>query len=330
MDGRSNLEHAGRFMRTKPQIYVLPVVGGLTRRFKAPAMPTVIVHGGVGNQLFQYAVGRTLSLKTGTELTLETSKVDCSPRTLHLPQFSMQGHLVQDPMEERPFLKGRFKLYTLLRRVSPRIALQTCRVHRDLERPRHFSPPVLAAPGPSLLYGYYQSEKYFRPIADTVREELVLREGPDGANRKWMSRIEGERSVSVHVRRGDYTGTGWALPAAYYRSAIREMGRTIQRPRLFFFSDEMDWVNAHIDELLPDGVAREDIRCVKGNEETPCEDLRLMKSCAHNIISNSTFSWWGAWLNRKADKTVLAPARWLRGRTQNSDIVPERWRTVDF
>jgi len=299
-------------------------------------MPTVIVHGGVGNQLFQYAVGRTLSLKTGTELYLETSTFarssapDRPSRTLRLPQFSVRGHFIRAPLSERPFLKGRFKLYALLRRVSPRCALQTCRVHRNLRRPRHFAPHVLAAPGSSLLYGYYQSEKYFRPIADTLRAELALQSGPNEANRKWKARVEGERSVSVHVRRGDYTRQGWALPAAYYRSAIQEMRRTIHQPRLFFFSDEMDWVQAHIGELLPDGVGRDEVQCVEGNTGSACEDLRLMKSCAHNIISNSTFSWWGAWLNRNTDKTVLAPARWLRGRTEDSDIIPERWKTVSF
>ncbi|WP_423816350.1 alpha-1,2-fucosyltransferase [Salinibacter grassmerensis] len=299
-------------------------------------MPTVIVHGGVGNQLFQYAAGRALSLKTGARLYLETSTFARSSasggvsRTLRLPRFSVQGQLIRDSVEDRALLEGRFKLYTLLRRASPRLALQTCRVHRDLECPRHFAPHVLEAPGSSLLYGYYQSERYFRPVADTLRTELTLRDGPDGENQRWKSRIEEEKSVSVHVRRGDYTRQGWTLPPAYYRSAIQEMRRTIERPRLFFFSDEMDWVTAHIGALLPDGISHENVRFVEGNEERACEDLRLMKACSHNIISNSTFSWWGAWLNRNERKTVLAPAQWLPGRARDSDIIPERWRTVDF
>ena len=174
-------------------------------------MPTVILQGGLGNQLFQYAVGRSFSLKTGTKLYLEistfarSSNSNLPPRTLHLPNFAIQGEIIQKPIENAPLLKGRFKLFSLLSRVNPKLATRICRVHKDLQNSRRFTPYVLNIPGNAFLYGHYQSEKILSFVQKDDAEGAFLQNKPSGINQKWKSQIEVKKSVGVHVRRGGYT-----------------------------------------------------------------------------------------------------------------------------
>jgi hypothetical protein len=300
-------------------------------------MPTVILQGGLGNQLFQYAVGRSLSLKTGTKLYLETSTFARSsnsnlpPRTLHLPKFAIQGEIIQKPIENAPLLKGRFKLFSLLSRVNPELAARICRVHKDLQDSRRFTPYVLNIPGNAFLYGYYQSEKYFHSSRKMIRKELFLQNKPSGINQKWKSQIERKKSVGVHVRRGDYTRQGWTLPVEYYQSAIKRLKYTTKSLNIFFFSDNIEWVKENTRRILPGTFSLEKTNYIDFNSiHDPHKDLWLMSSCTHNIISNSTFSWWGAWLNYNEEKRVIAPAYWIRDRADRLDIIPNRWEVVDW
>lgn len=301
-------------------------------------MPTVILQGGLGNQLFQYAVGRSLSLKTGSRLYLETSTFKRSPnpnlppRTLHLPSYAIQAETIHHSIEKSLLLNGRLKLFSLLSRINPELATRICRVHKDLQDPHRFTPYVLDIPGNVFLYGYYQSEKYFRSIREVLLEELSLRNKPSGINRKWRAHIDEKRSVGVHIRRGDYVEQGWTLPTEYYRSSIERLNYNINKGlHLFFFSDNIGWVKENTRRILPDNFPKEKASYVNRNENKEAhKDLWLMSGCTHNIISNSTFSWWGAWLNQNKEKTVFAPAYWIRNRVENLDIIPDRWKTIDW
>lgn len=300
-------------------------------------MPTVTLQGGLGNQLFQYAVGRCISLKTGLKLYLEVSKFaqssdsDLPTRAFRLSEFAVQGEVIRNPIKEDALLKGRFRLFSIVSKITPKLAGRISGVHKDLESPRRFAPHVLELPGNAYLYGYYQSEKYFRPVQETLQEEISLRREPNGINREWKYRVEEEKSVAIHLRRGDYVDKGWTLPIGYYRSAIEEIYRTNSNMHLFFFSDDIGWVREKRRNLLPKGISHGSVSYVDCNgPENAHKDLWLMKSCSHNIVSNSTFSWWGAWLNQNKEKKVLAPAYWIRDHVENLDIVPDRWKVVDW
>lgn len=203
-------------------------------------------------------------------------------------------------------------------------------MHKD-QTPHRFAPQILKAPGDSVLYGYYQSEQYFSSIRDLLREEISPSAKLPKAGRPWKERVEQTTSVAVHVRRGDYVDQGWTLPAEYYRSAINAVQSLRGTIELFFFSDDMAWVREHIDVLLPDRGVAPTVHYVDCNDGAAvANDLVLMKSCRHQIIANSTLSWWGAWLNRHDEKTVLAPAYWIREPVDDIDIIPDRWETVDW
>jgi hypothetical protein len=221
-------------------------------------------------------------------------------------------------------------LFSLLGPIVPELATQVCNVHRDRHSQR-FAPHVLDLPGDVLLFGHYQSEKYFWDFRDNLLTELSVQKKPSPKNRTWMEKIETSNSLGIHVRRGDYINQGWVLPVEYYRLAIKETRNRVNDVNLFFFSDDIKWVREHTQRMLPDGFPSSKVHYVDCNDgEEAYEDLRLMQSCHHNIIANSTFSWWGAWLNQYDEKLVFAPAYWIRDHVGNLDIIPKRWSTIDW
>lgn len=181
-----------------------------------------------------------------------------------------------------------------------------------------------------LLYfkGFYQSERFFCGIKDDVREAFTF--DKRNANERSLRLLEqigsDANAVSLHIRRGDYllpkhwetTGSICQLP--YYQNAIAEMNQRMNHPSYYVFSDDIPWVR----ENLP----LENVVYVDWNKgEDSWQDMMLMSCCRHHIICNSTFSWWGAWLNPREDKIVIAPNRWFR-HCETPNIYPAGWLTV--
>lgn len=184
---------------------------------------------------------------------------------------------------------------------------------------------------PLIYYkGFYQSEKYFGAVSQRVRETFVFDENKaNEKTRQLMARINSDdRSVSLHVRRGDYlqakhwktTGSVCGLP--YYKNAVLKINEMVNNPSYYIFSDDMEWVR----ENLP----MEHAIYVDWNVgEDSWQDMMLMSCCRHNVICNSTFSWWGAWLNPGMGKIVIAPERWF-SHVDTPDIYPENWIKVSL
>lgn len=189
---------------------------------------------------------------------------------------------------------------------------------------------VLTLPGDATIMGYWQTERYFSDYSKLLREEISVREPISEKNRRWQKRILEDDSISVHVRRGDYVRLGWSLPKRYYQNAINRVYQQTGASSLYFFSDDIEWVKEHTKELLPDSGDLEThyVECNDG--ETAYEDLRLMRTCNHHIVANSSFSWWGAWLDTKDSKYVVAPIHWVHDSVYQLDIVPDRWEIVGW
>ena len=181
-----------------------------------------------------------------------------------------------------------------------------------------------------LLYfkGFYQSERFFADIKDEVRESFTF--DKNKANSRSLNMLEildkDENAVSLHIRRGDYlqpkhwatTGSVCQLP--YYQNAIAEMSRRVASPSYYIFSDDIAWVK----ENLP---LQNAVYIDWNTDEDSWQDMMLMSHCKHHIICNSTFSWWGAWLNPNMDKTVIVPSRWFQ-HSEAPDIYPTGWIKV--
>ena len=278
--------------------------------------------GGLGNQLFQYASARAVSLRRGVPLVLDARHYKAGDRFAYgLDHFAIQARIGDDP--DLPPARGRPVPYFLWRtlKLKPRFLREDGlgfneAIHR-------------AAPG-SYLHGYLQTERYFADQEPQLRRELAIVTPPSDENRRWLDHIASVPSVSLHVRRGDYVSNEKAdrshgtCTLDYYRNAVRLVAEQItEEPVFFIFSDDPDWARENIDVGFETHVAGH-------NDFTRnYEDLRLMSACRNHIIANSSFSWWGAWLDASPDKIVVTPERWFAdpGLT-NPDIVPESWRRV--
>ncbi len=164
-----------------------------------------------------------------------------------------------------------------------------------------------------------------RYCADEIRAEFELEEAPSQRNRELIERVEATNSLSLHVRRGDYVSheaTGrfhGLMPLSYYREAVELVTERAGRAEIFVFSDDIDWCKREF--TIPECKLHYVDHNSRGSE-----DMRLMSSCRHHILANSSFSWWGAWLNRDPEKIVVAPTRWFRDLSiDTSDLLPESW-----
>lgn len=277
------------------------------------------LHGGLGNQLFQYAVGRAVSLRSGSDLLLDARQyTKDNPFSYDLAHFAIAGRVASNaelpPGKDQPLAYARWRMLG----GSPRFVR---------ERGLGFNERIETIGQDCYLHGYFQSERYFAAIEQTLRTDLSFTAPPSQANVRMADRIRGGPSVSLHIRRGDYVSsakarsTHGAPELGYYRRALEEIRTRSGRDAVvYLFSNDPDWVreNMRLDaELAP--VAINDGR-------TAYEDLRLMSLCDHHVIANSTFSWWGAWLNPSENKIVIAPEQWFASpKLSNPDITPAGW-----
>lgn len=177
--------------------------------------------------------------------------------------------------------------------------------------------------GECYISGYFQSPGYFSSIREILLEEFQLKQESSLAYLKIKMQIDRKDSIAIHVRRGDYVDTGVNLQWEYYRKAIGYMEEKLTGPVYYIFSDEISWVK----EKLGTGV-----NIVYVNEDgnmTDCEELSLMSKCRHFIISNSSFSWWGAWLGTYQEKIVVVPAHWTRG-NEIRDVILQEWIKIEY
>ncbi len=272
--------------------------------------------GGAGNQLFQYAIGRALADRLGCELVLDTRYVagsadrgDCFD---HFARARFERNVDLPPAKSDGLL--RYGLWRAFGR-DPKFRR---------EQGLGFDPAVLDLPSNSYLHGYWQSEKYFTAIADALRRDLAFTTPLDAANADMARQIGAAPTpVAVHVRRGDYIASGsfTACSPDYYRRAVGHLHKALATPlTCFVFSNDPSWARDNLD------LGQETVIVDLNDETTGHFDMQLMSLCAHNIIANSTFSWWGAWLNANPEKQVIAPRDWFaKDALSNPDICPDGW-----
>jgi hypothetical protein len=286
--------------------------------------------GGLGNQMFQYAASRALSLERDVPLYLDVQ--DFKGYALH------NGYELSRVFNINTQLAGNAELKQVLgwRAYSP--------IRKKLYRPQlskfrgkrmfvdtQFSTwrQIKEVPNDCYLMGNWQTEHYFKDFQDAIRADFSFRLPPAGRNAVLSEQISGDVAVSLHVRRGDYVANPTALAhhglcsLNYYRQAIDHISARVANPVFYIFSDDIPWVR----ENLQIDYSCHYIDHNKGDESY--NDMRLMSLCKHHIIANSSFSWWGAWLNARADKIVVAPQRWVLSDFDTSDIVPAGWVKIE-
>jgi hypothetical protein len=298
-------------------------------------MIIVRLQGGIGNQMFQYAAGRALAIRNNTFLKIDLSYLkkgilgeNVDYRNYGLNRFLITENIIDD--EELLFFIRRSKLYSKLK-ISwlNRITGNRIPISKIINQKGHgYDPSFKTLSGNSYLVGYWQSTRFFEGQEETIKQDLRFKDLPDQKNAELLDRIIKCESVSVHIRRGDFknlpvlglTGSG------YYFKAIKYLVDRLNNPVLFFFSDEMNWVKENFNSLNS-GC---EVIYIDVNNSAGCEadDLRLMSASKHNIIGNSTFGWWGAWLNNNPDKIIIAPERLFADPSINNELqgmIPDSW-----
>ncbi len=254
-------------------------------------MITVYIMGGIGNQLFQYAAARRLAHKLNTELKLDTTFYEHDNlRSYALNLFNIKETIATPEEIQRA------------RKFSKESGLGVEPFGTN------FMPEVLNYPDNVWLYGYWANEIYFADIADILRREFTLKNSLSPAAQRWKEKIlAAQCSVSLHFRHGDYAynsvindAQSRIIPLDYYYHCIELLQREYKNLTLFIFSDNLNWLKENFRSDLP-------TEFVEGEDLQDVEELYLMSLCKHNIIANSTFSWWGAWLNQNPDKKVFSP-----------------------
>ena len=291
-------------------------------------MIIVKLMGGLGNQLFQYAAGRSLSYKHAVPLKIDTDfLLDRSPRenftyrNLELVNF----HTIQEQATS-----DEIRLYAKKSRITQffnKSLFKRVIIDYYVEKSFRFNPEFQHLSANTYLNGYWQTEKYFSDIRSLLLEEFTPVDSQVPQNILIMDQIKRQNAISVHIRRGDYL-SNTAINAYhgvcdiyYYLDAIELIAAKVNDPILYFFSDDIEWARSEFGslpyhcEFISHNIGAKSF-----------EDLRLMSACKHNIIANSSFSWWGAWLNSNPQKIVIAPEKWFSNPAiDSSDLIPDTW-----
>jgi hypothetical protein len=292
-------------------------------------MVVVSLNGGLGNQLFQYAAARRIAVFNKAPLKLDISVFEGHKlRKYSLHHFNIIEDIAS-PEEVARFNKSSAK------DVASQFArlVNKCKPYHKRyfirERSFEFDPNILKAPGRVLLHGFWQSEQYFADIEDVIRREVTVKSPPDELNAQMAREITATNSVCLHVRRGDYVSDAVTHQAhgvcslEYYHTAIEEIARLTPAPHFFVFSDDPQWTQANLKLEHPTTFV------THNDASRNYEDLRLMATCKHYIIANSSFSWWGAWLGTHPEKVVIAPKQWANDSKLNTkNRLPESWRRI--
>lgn len=281
-------------------------------------MIIVKLHGGLGNQMFQYAVGRALSLKNNDFLKMD------------LFWFGNVGDDI-----ERPFKLNVFNVDIVeasdveVKNIVPNKIFKKLGLYNHKkyikEKHFHFDPEIIKLRGNVYLDGYWQSEKYFKDVKNVIRKDFELKNSLSDKAQASVDLIRRsiDNPISLHIRRGDYTQNPKTkayhglCSLDYYRKAIEYIKNKIGNIKLFVFSDDIKWAKEQ--ELFNGAIF------VSAPEIKDYEEMYLMSLCEHNIIANSSFSWWGAWLNKNQNKIVVAPKKWFNVPKDTSDLIPGDW-----
>ena len=293
-------------------------------------MITTRIIGGLGNQLFQYALARNLALKNNTDLQLDTLEFATYPHH----KYSLQHFNIieQEATEEELRHFHNIKAYIASEKFSYKI-IKKLKLEKYVlfsrgyikEFQSTYDPKILDITGDVYLDGYWQSEKYFKNIRETLLKDLTLKKPMSDQGKKFQDEIHSkEMPVSLHIRRGDFANNPvqskfhGVTPLEHHYAGIKIITEKHPNPHFFVFSDSIEWARENFKTSYPTTFI--DLGVEKNYEE-----LMLMSFCKHHILSNSTFGWWGAWLAQSKDQIVVAPKKWFNKSIDLSDLMPEDW-----
>lgn len=278
-------------------------------------MIVVKLQGGLGNQMFQYAIGRQVATNLNTKLILDTSSYrNDSLRQLQLTNFKIDANTTENKIIKNLYsLISKFKSFKVFREKETFI----------------YDESYLNIEPYTILEGYWQNYNYFASIKNLLKNDLTLR-NIDQKILDYSKKISMTNNpVCLHVRRGDMVTNKeankvhGAMDLNYYLESIKLAQGKLRDPFFYIFSDDIGWAKENIKDINANFI---DFT----NTTEPHKDFFLMRSCKHFIIPNSTLSWWAAWLESSDNSIVIAPEKWLSIRKLDlySNLIPTSWTLI--
>jgi hypothetical protein len=285
------------------------------------------LQGGMGNQMFQYALGRSLAIQNNVPLGLDTTfLLDRTPipnftfRDYSLEYFNIEASVAQ--RDQIPFLYRKYPVGVFMRYIDyiRRKLLPTIGKEK---KNYHFDPNILNL-GPNVyLEGWWQSYKYFEKYKDVIKKDFNLKNPPASNIQKLADEIAKVNSLCMHIRRGDYVGNKnhEVVNTEYYKKSLEYIKNNTKIDHIYIFSDDIKWCKENIKFEFPTTFVGDEYAGYKDEGH-----MYLMNKCHNFIIANSSFSWWGAWLAEYHNKIIVAPKYWLPNKNiDTQDLVPDNW-----
>lgn len=285
--------------------------------------------GGMGNQMFQYALGRALALENKSELLLDIQRLtdhgksfvnpNFVARNFDLGMFAICAKVAQSkdiPLIRRVF--GNATIKDIIYSVGQKFFKNPYK-----EKQFHFDSEILQATGNIYLDGYWQSYRYFEKYADVIRKDFQVTVPLSEEIKNLGNKIAKSKSLCVHVRRGDFVNNIYhqVLSDDYYEKAFQAISEKTAIEKVYVFSDDIAWCRENMQFPIETMYVDNSFSGERG-----IGHFWLMTQCNHFVIPNSTFSWWAAWLSERTGKQVVVPKKWLADEAVNyNDVCPSDW-----
>lgn len=296
-------------------------------------MIIIKIKAGLGNQLFQYATSRHLSLKENQELFFDLSYYDNPSKNeiFRLDRYKIELNRASDSMIDQAKRNTNF---IFKNKILNKIRSKTLKVINEQILNKYYYGKLILSDS-VYLDGWFANPKYFSEIRGIILSEFEPK-SISNDTLSWSKRIEDSNSISIHLRRGDYIDNTYFhnLSEDYYLKSIDFINSRLSNPFYFVFSDDIEYARQIFRNT--NNIYYMDINNTKQNYFSTykdVDDLFLMTKCKHNIIANSTFSWWGAWLNQNSEKIVIAPKIWCDNRNaqivyEKGEMIPSDWTKI--
>jgi len=275
--------------------------------------------GGLGNQMFQYAFYKALQKRfPNVKADLQGYTAYALHNGLELENiFNIQLNKAPTFTSNLYYLHNRKWIYRKLRQI-----LNLRKSYKEEQILFSFDPFFLENPTPAYYWGYWQNHQYFSSVAKELQLDFRFKNPLTPQNQETLAQIQQSNSVSIHIRRGDYLKDpflGGLCRPEYYQQAISYIQTRVSSPEFFIFSDDISWCREKLS--LPDS------NFISWNTGTESYiDMQLMSGCKHQIIANSSFSWWAAWLNVYPEKIVICPKKWANDPNPMVNMsFPDKW-----
>lgn len=281
-------------------------------------MITVRLSGGLGNQMFQYAFARSIAIARKEKLILNISAYN----SYKLFKYGLDCYKIECELSNKELLYNNIYVRKAMKVLSA-MGMKKYFSYYIEHKLFTYDPDVISS-STKVMLGSWQSFKYFEKISDLIRNDFKLKEDLSYTASIIEANITKYESIALHIRRGDYFSDKRTkkhhgiLDLDYFINAIHIINTRVKDPIIYVFSDDIEWVYKNLKCEFP-------IEFIDNAVGGPEISIYLMSKCKHNIISNSSFSWWGAWLNTNPNKIVIAPKIWFCNQPSTADLIPETW-----